>query len=692
VLSVLGLALVLLGSTPAAPRAQPQQEPTATTEPSGAVGTAQVLVVPIQGTIDVRSVYLVGTALREARANGIRHVVLDLDTPGGPIESTKELETLLGSLSENDVHVVAFVRHHALSAGAYVALACHEIFMAPGSSIGAITPVVLGPDGIQQIPDDDARRKIISAVRADVRALVERRQQLPAGLAKAAEAMVDPSLEVFEVTYEDSAGVQQSTILEAAEVEALEQQGSKVLRRTPLGRSPLTFTAAEAERLRFSSGTYGSIEELAREEFLLPPESIFVMEERWSEDAVAWLDSMKPVLFVLGFLLLLIELKTPGFAVPGVLGIALLGLAMFSSYLVGLAEWTEIILFFLGVGLVAVEIFVMPGTLIFGLGGLICVIAGLVLSQQSFLIPANDTQRDILLGNLTNVLLLTVCVIVAAALVWRFLPYIPVFNKVLQPPPETPATGASTRFGAAGEQGAAPASALVGKIGLAITDLRPVGAMELEGGDRHDALALGMFVTKGTRVRVIGVQGNQILVEPVAEGERGEVGIGLLIMLWLLGLCFAIAEVFFPSFGVLSALSALAFVSSIFLAYTQHSAATGHVFLVTASIAIPAALYWAFKVLPKTPFGKAMLQPAPERSYVQRAAEQPDLDRFLHRTGHALSTLRPSGSARIGDDRVDVITRGEMLEKGTRIRVIQVEGNRVVVKQDDDGVASGSPS
>src|SRR6185503_1705357 len=124
-------------------RAQQQQQPA----PTGEVGAASVLVVPIQGVIDVRSVYLVGTALREARANGIRHVVLDLDTPGGPIDSTKELETLLGTLAENDVQVVAFVRRHAQSAGAYVALACHEIFMAPGSSIGAITPVVLGPDG-----------------------------------------------------------------------------------------------------------------------------------------------------------------------------------------------------------------------------------------------------------------------------------------------------------------------------------------------------------------------------------------------------------------------------------------------------------------------------------------------------------------------------------------------------------------
>ena len=138
--------------------------------------------------------------------------------------------------------------------------------------------------------------------------------------------------------------------------------------------------------------------------------------------------------------------------------------------------------------------------------------------------------------------------------------------------------------------------------------------------------------------------------------------------------------------GVLSALSALAFVSSIFLAYTEYSAAMGHVLLVTASIAIPLTLYWAFKVLPKTPFGRAMVQPAPERSFVQRAAEQPDLDRFLHRTGYALSTLRPSGSARLGDDRVDVITRGEMLEKGTRVRVIQVEGNRVVVRQDDGAI------
>ncbi len=133
----------------------------------------EVLVVPIEGEISMTTVALVRRAIGEARSSGISRVVLEIDTPGGRLDSMLEVGGLLdAALRDNDVYTVGFVVDQALSAGAYIALACRETFMAPGATMGAITPVIMGLEGIAQIPDDDARMKIYAAIRADVRALL----------------------------------------------------------------------------------------------------------------------------------------------------------------------------------------------------------------------------------------------------------------------------------------------------------------------------------------------------------------------------------------------------------------------------------------------------------------------------------------------------------------------------------------
>ena len=179
----------------------------------------EVLVVPIDGEVSVITVALVRRALREARSNGISRVVLEIDTPGGRLDSMLEVGGLLdAALRDNDVYTVGLVNSQALSAGAYIALACRETFMVPGATMGAITPVVMGLDGIAEIPDDDARMKIYAAIRADVRGLLERRgsegSPYSEDALRIAEAMVDPSIRLFEVTYEQG-GFETTEVVDA---------------------------------------------------------------------------------------------------------------------------------------------------------------------------------------------------------------------------------------------------------------------------------------------------------------------------------------------------------------------------------------------------------------------------------------------------------------------------------------------
>ena len=651
----------------------------------------RVVVASIRGPLSTAAVYVVHRAVRTALDVSASRIVVEIDTPGGAVTTMREIEQILGAIRDTEgIRVSAFVSHQAWSAGGYLALACDETFMAPGASLGAITPIVAGIDGASQIPDDDVRAKALSVFRADVRALVERRGDLSADALVIAEALVDPRMEVFEVRVVEGNGLERTRVVDQVRLGELEDEGARILSQRSIGRGPLTITAEEALRYGFSSGTHASIVSLVEEEFGLRREEILSIEESWSESGVGWLESIKPLLFVFGFILLLIEMKVPGLMLPGVLGVVLIALGLFSSYLVGLADWTEILLFFLGLSLIGVEMFVMPGTILFGLAGFLSVVFALILSQQTFVLPENDAQRAILDANLLDLLFLILLVVAGSIVFYRLLPRIPFFNRALLTPPDHAGDGDSTAYL---RDDADTRTELVGQRGIARTDLRPAGVFEGEAGRRFDVVARGAFVPRGARLRIVEVSGNRIVVETdVDDGERGEAGLGMLFLLFVVGIGCVIAEIFFISGGLLSVGAAVSLVSATFLAFTQHSQAMGFFVLLMEALGVPLAMAFAFRMLPRTPMGKKLLLEAPSSEEVSGAAQAAGLVELLGQAGRTESVLRPGGFARIAGRRVDVVTRGELVEAGCEIHVIQVDGNRVVVAEGPGAAAAEPPA
>jgi len=632
----------------------------------------QTVVVPVHGLIGVTTAAMVRRGYAEARAHSAARVVLDIDTPGGLVSEMREVESILAQIRADGMHTAAFVRKEALSAGAYLALAARDVFMAPGASLGAITPVLADPSGgTIAIPDDDVRRKAYSAMRADVRALVESRRNVRRDVLRAAEAMVDPTLRLFEVTYEDRNGMSVQELMFLDDVRQLEAEGLKVISRREFGSRPLTLTTDEAIKLGFAKARANSIGDLVREEYLSTMANTLVLEATWSESAVRWLDGMKPVFLVLGLLLLLVEVKTPGFIVPGVLGVALLGLAMFGSYLVGLADMTEILLLLLGLIALAVEIFVMPGTIVFGAIGFVAVVAAMILSQQSFVLPSNETESELLTHNLLNLLLVTLGVVATFGAYVKLLPHIPIMSRVLLIPPAP--------VGSVAGDAATVHEALRGQVAVAATDLRPSGIVELKDGSRFDAITRGGFVAAGTPVRVVQQAYHRLVVEPeTAPAEGGQVSIGVLFLLVAIGLALIVAEVFFVSLGALGGLAALSLLSAIVLAFTHHGEGVGFAFLSLAAIGAPLVAFVALRALPNTRFGRHLILSGPSREEIASAAPT-DLHDLTRATGVAESVLRPAGIARLAGRRIDVITRGELIEAGTPVVVLAIEGSRVVV-------------
>ncbi len=409
--------------------------------------------VPVTGTIELGLAPFVARALAEARDAGAQAVILDLDTPGGRVDAAQRI---VKAIIESDVPVYAYVNTHAWSAGAMIALAADSIFMVPGSSIGAATPV--GGTG------EKAPEKIVSAMRAEFRALAERRGIDP----RIAMAMVD----------------------EEIAVEGISEQGSL-----------LTLTASEAVDIGFSTAVVEHWSDLmirldlARAEVVHPGPN-------WAEAIVRFLSHplVAPILLSLGVLGLMIEIKTPSFGIAGAVGLISLGAFFGSHLLIGLAGYEVLIL--LGVGMVAlaIEVFVVPG---FGLAGVVAIMsigAAIFMSLIGSLPTWNDIARA------GGIMMMSTLIIVATT-----------YSLVRRLPSSDRWRGILLRMGvdrAGGYISAPHRPELVGQEGVALTDLRPTGVMAL-GTERLDVVCEAGFVERGTRLRIIRSEGYRHVVLPV---------------------------------------------------------------------------------------------------------------------------------------------------------------------------------
>lgn len=156
-------------------------------------------------------------------------------------------------------------------------------------------------------------------------------------------------------------------------------------------------------------------------------------------------------------------------------------------------------------------------------------------------------------------------------------------------------------------------------------------------------------------------------------------------LLLLLGLTLVIVEVFIPSGGVLGFLSIGSLMAGIFLAFYHHGYQAGFLFLGLTAIAVPTALVFAFRWWPKTPMGRRLLLDVPTSEEVlPDTPQRRTLRQMVGKIGVAKSVMLPSGAVVIDGQTIDALSEGTPIEAGQRVRVIEVRGNRVVVRASDD--------
>ena len=266
----------------------------------------------------------------------------------------------------------------------------------------------------------------------------------------------------------------------------------------------LTMDDIEAVELGFSKLSANSIEEMLEKRGYQDFEIIRI-QESWSETFVRYIGSISSILMMIGFGALYVEYKSPGFGLPGLIGIVCLGLVFFNQYLVGLAGYTELLIFVIGVLLLGVELFVLPGFGIAGISGLLIIGMSMILVLQDFVLPDPTLpwQGELLLKNLAQVM---------GSFVFAFLSSILFFRYVV------PKSGAfisgpylKNTLKAAHVNINKNKNVVVGDTGVVDTFLRPSGKVSI-GQKIYDAKSEGEFIEKGTEIKVIKKKNNQIIV------------------------------------------------------------------------------------------------------------------------------------------------------------------------------------
>ncbi len=499
-------------------------------------------VIPLRGPIDSITVESLRQRLRIAEEHGADAVVIELDTPGGALAATLEITNLIRTRAPTNT--VAWINPFAFSAGTIIALSAREIVTAPDAMFGDAAPITsLGP-----IPATE-RAKIESPLLAEVidearrHHYDERLVQSFVSVGVELWLLRDPSTgEVVFVDREEYRSIYgvdpdesltnitpptegmtftPSPLLDFLSSVAPEQGAIEddiaALPQLPPVRSILTAADADrfdvlgqvvsndrlltlkpwqAEAYGLSSGTVANDEDMR---VFLGADRLIRIEPLWSEGLVNVLLSWPiRVSFIAVFVIcVLIEMALPGTGWFGLGAIVALAVLLGAPMLVGLASWWDVAAVGVGLTLIAVEILVIPGTIVAGLCGAVLLLIGLIGSAVSGDLTSTTGQEEIVRGGLI--------VLVGGGLGWigAWL--------VLKQLGET-SLGHPLILTDEGPH-MPPPPCRIGLAGVAITDLRPSGRVDV-GGDTIDAVCSGRWLEAGAAVRITR-DGLVVEVEPL---------------------------------------------------------------------------------------------------------------------------------------------------------------------------------
>jgi membrane-bound serine protease (ClpP class) len=434
-----------------------------------ASGKGPVIVVPVKTEISSAQFFFLRRALKEAERDGASAFVLDMETFGGEVKSALDN---MDALLKTKVPTYTYINPRALSAGALIALATNKIYMSPTAVIGAAAPVMSTGEDLPKSMTD----KTVSALSAMARAAAQQNGHNP----ELADAFISKEKEVKigDVVIDKS-----DSLLTLSASEATKQYNGKPL---------------------LAIGVADNLEEMLKKEGLVA--EFRRVEPSGFERVAIWITALAPVLLLGGIIGAYVEFKTPGFGIPGFISIVCFTLFFTGHYIAGLSGWEVMIAFAVGLALVIAEFFVMPGTVLPGVAGVVLML-GSVLYAMIDRWPSEPwwPSNEMLVRPMVNLAV----ALIAAAILGYFL------AKTL------PRTSFYRHIVLAADSPSGPGAKIIeermrlvaGTVGTTRTPLRPAGKAVF-AGELLDVVSQGEFIDVNAPVRIVTIDGTRTIVEP----------------------------------------------------------------------------------------------------------------------------------------------------------------------------------
>lgn len=426
--------------------------------------------VPIEGTIDLGLPPFIQRTLEDAESNEATAVIFDINTFGGRVDAATQIkDAILGA----DILTIAFINRRAISAGALISLSCEKIYMTGGGLIGAATAVdMTGKKGSE---------KVISFMREEMASTAEKRGRSK----EIARGMVDEELTFTHLVIGG----------DSIKVDDIEGRKDGKL---------ISLTTEQALKYKIADGTAENMEALLDS---LGYSSFKTIEttENWSEAIVRFLTNpvVASLLTTFGFLGILFELQSPGWGIPGFVGLACLILSLSASYIAQLATMSDMLFVLTGLALILLEVLVIPGFGIAGLGGIGLMIYGLYL----LLLPDIPVGEEVLGQAMDGFLIGLVGAVIGVVLLAKLMIKTKFWEQLTAPDTQKKEDGYSNTFGW---------ESLQGETGIADTDLHPSGWVRVKD-QRIFVVSEGEFIEEGKEIKILSVDGNRVLVRELTK-------------------------------------------------------------------------------------------------------------------------------------------------------------------------------
>jgi len=469
-------------------------------------GAGKTVIVELSGQIDDFNRDRLMNRIDQARALGADTIILNIDTYGGVVVDGLDISRFLKR--QTNLHTIAFVQDKAISAGAMIAMACDEIVMSNSATLGDCAPIVFNTKGELEAMPAAERAKAESPILLDFDESAQRNHHDPLLAAK----MVDVSRVVFWVEKDG-----EKRFVNAEDYAALKSSGWKDVpgANVPIAddRTLLTVDSDEAVKYRLATGIAESAQELAGQRGY---NIVADLTPGIGERLVEFLSSpmVRSAIMTLFFLCIFVIPHAPGHGVAESIGMGALVLMVLVPMLTGYAQWWELLIIFLGLGLIALEI-LLPGHMIPGLSGALLVLLGLSMTfvprsfsgEPHFNLYTMRTGLESVAGALG---------VSIALAIWlaRYLPKIPYFGRLVL---TTTVGGGTNLDGLVITKPNVHVWPPLASVGKATTDLRPGGLAEFFDTALGEHRVVNVvcetgFVAKGTELVVREVTSARVLV------------------------------------------------------------------------------------------------------------------------------------------------------------------------------------